>query len=688
MINALKATNSLKTNNGLKTPGECFFPEPAWRCILDVFTFNVIDRDFYGGKISSYKKELKKAGVVVDYKEATKKFGDVFKQKASQTDFKRCHVESFLSCCRQVKEADYEFPSEVLEVFGTSKWLRTRVGDYKSPRGCILFGPDWRAISAITCLPFIDDSDSCYGMRVHEYKEELKTLGVITELKLGVEFVPNCVRFPSDPSIITPDSVLSLLECIRLMLQLDHSLHDEFLNRLSKQWLNTHAGYRTPDQCLLFDSKWNSFLKPTDGPFITENFYGAKIAEYKKELSEIGVITDIQKGCSLIASNINLHSEFSTIVRIYRYLKEHPWIPENGDNRIWIPKGDSNGEWVNPKECVKSDKNELFDSRLYVLEKYYDKDLLSLFSDMGVRGEPSLRDYIKLWKEWESSVEKISQDECCKFWTYLIKHRSKKSETDLAESLKKLPATSSDSDQIYLLDKGDVFVADNLHLKNLFQQDGVFVWYPKPTLASLPRSELLDLYKKIGVRTISESILKEESSVVDDGKFTQVDPRNVFNVKGLVKLILGFLVCSSLKMEAEKRHEAVQGILNLSICETMEPVTVSYSLPLSSGDVITKKANRMIRWEREKESSRFFTQKMDWSSGNASMLKYATYFSEAISVGVLSENVDHVPALSELIKLAFVLKFDEEAIDFLMESKNLQIFWEDEEFLSSAFPVD
>ncbi|KAG4998936.1 hypothetical protein JHK87_020008 [Glycine soja] len=67
------------------------------------------------------------------------------------------------------------------------------------------------------------------------------------------------------------------------------------------------------------------------------------------------------------------------------------------------------------------------------------------------------------------------------------------------------------------------------------------------------------------------------------------------------------------------------------------------------------------------------------SSGDISILKYAAYFSEAISVGVLREDVDHVIALSELIKLGFLVKFNEEAVDFLMESKDLQIFLEDEE---------
>ena len=89
-----------------------------------------------------------------------------------------------------------------------------------------------------------------------------------------------------------------------------------------------------------------------------------------------------------------------------------------------------------------------------------------------------------------------------------------------------------------------------------------------------------------------------------DVEHVQVDPKNYFIGKVLVKLILGFLACSSLKMEVAKRVEAVQGLLDLTVHETREPATVSYILSLSSGAVFTKKANRMIRWERE--NSKFF----------------------------------------------------------------------------------
>jgi len=161
-----------------------------------------------------------------------------------------------------------------------------------------------------------------------------------------------------------------------------------------------------------------------------------------------------------------------------------------------------------------------------------------------------------------------------------------------------------------------------------------------------------------------------------------VDPNNIFNLKGLVRLILGFLASSSLEMEPKKRHEAVQSLLNLSFHETKKPINVSYSLSLSSGKIITKKANKRVRWESQ--SCKFIIHKMDEVPGD--VFKYAANFYEAISEGVLRENHDHVPALTDLITTGFFLKFKNEEIDFIMESKNLQIEHEDEEFLNSAFP--
>ncbi|CAJ1949708.1 unnamed protein product [Sphenostylis stenocarpa] len=680
LINPLKETSFLKTNMGFKTPGECFLHDPLWGCILEVFNgLPVLDHKFYGDKIFSYKDELKKIGVVVDFEEAIEKFAHLFKQKASQASINQHHVISFLSCCRLLKGTDYKFPPKFSIIIHSEKWLQTGVGGYRCPRKCILYGPEWKALSSIARLPFIDDSDKCYGEEIHEYKEELKSIGVVTEVKHGAKFVTKCLNFPSDPSIITPESAFSLLDCIRLQMQGGvFTIKDDFKTRLSRNWLKTHVGYRSPDKCLLFDSKWNKYLKPTDGPFIDENFYGPEIASYKKELNAIGVTIDVEKGCPLVASHLGFLSDYDTIVKIYGYLSEHKWkFEDKAARKIWIPESE---EWIDSELCVLHDQDNLFGSKFYVLDGVYDENILLFFSfAMEVRNRPSLNDYINLWNNWQSSGEQLSYDKCSKFWMFVLKHLTTRSEKKLAKSLVKLPATSGNN-EIVLLDKNDVFIPDNLHLKKLFGQEKVFVWYPQ-NLAPLTRCELFDIYRKVGARNISESICMEEPSLLDGVELKQVDPGNICNVKVLAKLILGFLSCSSLKMESNKRHEAVQDLLNLSFFETKGPVTASYKLSLSSGGIITKMANRMVRWQRQ--SSKFFTQ-MNWQSEDASLIKYATYFSETISEGVLRENLDHVPELSKLIRLAFLLKFNSGEIEFLMESNNLHC--EDEDFLSSSFP--
>ncbi|XP_062168965.1 uncharacterized protein LOC133875014 isoform X2 [Alnus glutinosa] len=690
LIEALKCVKCFKTNIGYNSPGECFLFDSQWGCILQVFGgFPLIDGGFYGNSIFSYKNELKQTGVKVDFEEAVKVFAQSFKQQAPS--MRKENALSFLSCYRQLKDTQYKFPSDLKKYIREEKWLRTRLGDYRSPSNCILFGSDWQSISPITLLPFIDDSDNYYGEDIHEYKEELKMMGVIVDIKDGVKFVAAGLYFPQDPSHITPGNILTLLKCIRILLQdKNYSFPDNFWKNVSQKWLKTRVGHRPPDKCLLFDSSWGSYLKQSDGPFVHEGFYGSGITSYKEELNAIGVIVDVKKGCPLIASYLDFHLEFSTIVRIYNYLSKFNWEPDNeAAKRIWIPDGSQNGKWVSPRECVLHDKDGLFSLQLQVLEKHYEQNLFSFFSNaFHVRNNPSVDDYCKLWKVWESSGHPLQHADCCKFWVCVSRHWSAKTESTLADSLVKLPVGSG-SDGILLSNKRDVFIADDLQLKDLFEQfspQPIFVWNPRQSLPSLPRTKLLEIYRKIGVPTISESVQKEESSLVDVAHLNQVNPKEVLIKKGLVGLILGFLAGPTMKMEVETRHEAIKGLLNITFLETVEPITFNYSLSLSSGELVKATGTRMIRWDRE--ASKFLAQKLDRSSGYKNIIEYATYFSEAISEGLLWENSDHIGALSELIKLGFFLEFNEEAVGFLMKSKNLQIFIEDEEFLAATFPSD
>ncbi|XP_062170197.1 uncharacterized protein LOC133875934 isoform X3 [Alnus glutinosa] len=685
-MEALNGVKCFKTNIGYSSPGECFLFDPQWGCILQVFRgFPLIDESFYGSSISSYRNELKKTGVKVDFENAVQVFVHCFRQHASSMTKET--LVSFLSCYRQLKHTPFEFPSYLMKCIREEKWLRTRLGVYRSPSNCILFGPDWQSISPITLLPFIDDSDNYYGKVIHEYMEELKMMGVVVDIKDGVKMVAAGLYFPQDHSCVTPGNVFKLLECIRILLQdRNYSFPVHFWEEVSQNWLKTHVGYRPPAQCLLFNSRWGSYLKHTDGSFIDEGFYGSGITSYKEELRAIGVTVDVEKGCPLISSHLDFHlDQFSTIVRIYNYLSEFNWKPDSeATKRIWIPNERQIGKWVSPIECVLHDEDGLFNLQLQVLEKHYEQKLLSFFSNaFHVRHNPSVDDYCKLWKVWESSGQPLSHADCCKFWVYVSKNWSQKTEETLTGSLVKLPVGSG-SDRILLSNKFDVFIADDLQLKDLFEQfcpQPIFVWYPRESLPSLPRRKLLETYRKIGVRTISESVQKEES--VDVAHLNQVNPKETVLKKGLVRLILGFLADPTREIEMETRHEAIKRLLNITFLETVEPITVNYSLFLSSGEIVKAKSRRVMLWYRE--TSKFVAQKLDRSGGYKNIIEYATYFSEAISEVLLWENSNYIGALAELIKLGFMMEFNEEAVGFLIKSKNLQIFMED--FNALCLPV-
>ncbi|GMI67337.1 hypothetical protein like AT3G48770 [Hibiscus trionum] len=689
LVSTLRDAKCLKTNHGYILPSACFLFNQEWGCLLEVFScFPIIDHSYYGSNISCYENELKRLGVVVDFDVAVKSVIICFRQRASSSSVTKDNVFSLLSCYRQLKGTSYKFPSDLNKCVHEVKWLRTRLGDFRSPKGCILFGPEWESIASISLLPFIDDSDNYYGKDIHEYRDELKSIGVVVEFKSGVKFVPSCLCFPRSAGLITPRSALSLLKCLRILLEdKNYSLPEEFLSKVSIKWLKTYVGYMSPGNCLLFDE--SSDLKPTDGPFIDEGFYGSEIRMYTKELSSIGVTVDAKKGSTLLASHLDMHSDFASIIRIYNFLEKVKWLPDNEAKQlIWIPDENGNGRWVEPDECVLHDKYGLFGLQLNVLEKHYkNKVPLQFFSGaFGVKSNPSLDDYCRLWIGWETSGHRLSNVECCAFWWFVMRHKNSKTVQMLSESLGKVPVDSG-LDTIMLLDKNDVFIADDLHLKDLFVRSfsrPLFVWYPQPSLPFLPQTMLFELYTKIGVREISKSVQKKELSLTNGLELKQINLGDAMIGKGLLRLILGFLACSSMKLEADRRHEAVQPLLNLTVLETSEPIEVGYTLLLSSGETHEVRASRMVRWD--KASSKVFIQKMDESAGEKDRLEYATYFSETIAEGLLWEKEDQISSLSELIKLAFILKFDEDAVGFLMKSKNLQVFVEDEEFLSAAFP--
>ena len=132
-------------------------------------------------------------------------------------------------------------------------------------------------------------------------------MGVVVEFKDGAKFVAAGLHFPMDPACITNENVYSLLECIRILNEgVNYSIPDPFLKQISRKWLKTTYGYRPPEECLLFDPRWGSYLERTDGPFIDEDFYGCNITLYKEELKAIGVTLEVEDGCSVVYYSSNI----------------------------------------------------------------------------------------------------------------------------------------------------------------------------------------------------------------------------------------------------------------------------------------------------------------------------------------------------------------------------------------------
>lgn len=238
---------------------------------------------------------------------------------------------------------------------------------------------------------------------------------------------------------------------------------------------------------------------------------------------------------------------------------------------------------------------------------------------------------------------------------------------------------------IVLSNKQDVFIPDDLLLKDLYDEaseQSIFIWYPPTSLPSTSRTKMNSIFRSIGVRTISEAITKKHSSL-RRSDFRKLDSKDTVIKPGLLRIVVGFLADPALDISAESRQQTVNCLLESSVFETDEPITMSYSLPLSTGKDLPVEASSIIRWERE--SAELFIQKIDRSSEQKANIEFATYFSQVIAKGLLFDRADLIAALTDLVKLGCLLDFDDVAVGFLLKSRNLQLFAEDEEFMSSAF---
>uniref|UniRef100_A0ACD5U8K1 Uncharacterized protein n=1 Tax=Avena sativa TaxID=4498 RepID=A0ACD5U8K1_AVESA len=308
-------------------------------------------------------------------------------------------------------------------------------------------------------------------------------------------------------------------------------------------------------------------------------------------------------------------------------------------------------------------------------------ELLIFFSSVfGVRHGPDAEDHCKLWTTWESSGSELSVADCSAFWQFIAKNWSKNTEKLLSDCVKVPVCTDG---KIILCQKEDVFIPDDLLLKDLFNklpQQSIFVWYPSLSL-SVSRARLNNIYGSIGVQAISKAAKKNDSFTSEVGKSKAVDQCKVIRA-GLRRTVLSFLADPALDISCEERHTMVSFLVNVSVLETKKPITVGYCVKLSTGMAVDVKANKMIRWERE--NSKLYVERRNGAAGYKEKIEFATNFADEISQGLLFEMPDRIPSLAELIKLGSLVDFQDEAVEYLLKSKNLLLFPEDEAFVNST----
>ncbi|KAM0886813.1 hypothetical protein ACQ4PT_029434 [Festuca glaucescens] len=636
LINHVKDARWMKSTLGYMSPASCIVYDSEWAVASCISNQPFLDVKFYGEDILAYKPELKLLGVLVGFENNYQLVIDNFKFSSAAVT---CDATVLiLKCIRYVSSCD-DFLKKLKEL----KWLKTSMG-FRAPNESFLLEPEWECLLKVfDGIPVVDVG--FYESKISSYKEELKKTGLIIRFEEASKAIGNIFKKMVLKSSLTKVTVLALLASYRQLRKQSPIPVELFNGMRNEKWLRTSLGFRSPSDAILYDEEWKSLSPIADLPFINDDDshdgLSKEIHGYKHELKGLGTTKIVL-----------------LISRIYMYLKECNWEPmDKKSDWIWIPNERESGSWVSPRSCVLHDPDNLFSRQLHVLGKYYEGKLLDFFSSaFGVRHAPCGEDYCQLWSTWESSASELSIVDCASFWKYIAKKWSKNTEKLLSGCVK-VPVCVDG--KIILSQKEDVFIPDDLLLKDLFDKfdkESFFIWYPSCSLPSVSLARLNNIYGSIGVRAISKAVEKNNSFTLEDRSCRKV---------------------------YQQRHRMVSWLLNVVVLETDRPITVGYRVNLSGGRSVDVKASRMLRWERV--NAKLYTQRRNGAAScYKEKIEFATNFADEIAQGLLFEMADQITSLAELIKIGSLVDFQEAAVEYLLRSRNLQLFPEDEAFLNAA----
>ncbi|CAL4991903.1 unnamed protein product [Urochloa decumbens] len=396
-----------------------------------------------------------------------------------------------------------------------------------------------------------------------------------------------------------------------------------------RDWLKTCAGYRSPGESVLFSSEWIVPSEVSCLPFVDIDFYGHEISEYKSELQLLGVHATLKQNYQIIVDNINLPTGAVTSGAAILLLK----CIRHADSCKNLVKGLKKRQWLKTNSGFRAPwETFILDPEWKCHVKF--SDVVPLL-DLPFYGNEILT--------YQNELMKIG-----------VVGSLEQASNSITHYLKKLLSTSSLTKEI------------RIALLSCY-------------------NDLRDyIYQSLGLRAISKAVTKDGSCVLNMNCCQAAEARDAMVTPGLLRIILSFLANPVLEIGTDKRHQMASYLLGVKALQMTEPTSVSYQVKLSLGRTLTVKGRRTFRWERE--NRKLYVQKSEAPHGRTTRMESATCFGEEISQGLLYERVEQIPSLTELLKVGFLVGFEENEVEFLLKTKNLQLYSEDEDFLLHAFP--
>ncbi|XP_040384482.1 uncharacterized protein LOC121055679 [Oryza brachyantha] len=251
-----------------------------------------------------------------------------------------------LEWLQNLKSRGVKLPAKFVDCISKGNWLMTSA-DYRSPSESFMSSAEWTGLlqigSSFVDIPIIDQQ--FYQNKLRLYNEELKAIGVRFEFNEASVYIGSHLMSIAESNMLTRDNVYSLLQLIRFLQESNLPTGALVDSVSSGEWMKSTLGYRSPANCIIYDSDWAVASCISILPFLDVQFYGENILDYQPELELLGVLVGFEDDYIVVIDNFEFSSNAISseatvlILKCLRYvspcddfitkLKDIKWIKTN-----------------------------------------------------------------------------------------------------------------------------------------------------------------------------------------------------------------------------------------------------------------------------------------------------------------------------------------------------------------------